>query len=97
MNNIGIIGNNYLKHLLELLEYTKTKINSYEVSDNGVKIKMQYYQWEEEIIIDFTTPSHEGDLGHSISCQYKRFNQPTPTPIGWHELLREVFELSLEI
>lgn len=94
---LNTIENNYLNHVLKLLKFTDTKINSCEISDTEAKIKMQYYQWEEEIIIDFTTPSNEGELGHDVSCYYKKFNQPNATPIGYHQLLKEIFELTLEI
>lgn len=90
-------GDNYVNHLLKLLQYTDTKINSCEVTDIGAKIVMQYYQWEEEIIIDFTTPSKEGEIGHDVSCYYKSFNQPHLIPIGFDQLQRELFEISLEI
>lgn len=90
-------GDNYVNTLLKLLKYTDTKINSCEVTDTGAKIVMQYYEWEEEIIIDFTTPSREGELGQSVFCFYKRFSDTISTPINWHPLLRGIFELSLEI
>jgi len=88
--------NNYLSKVLKLLEFIEVKINSCEISDSEARIIFQYYQWEEEIIIDFTKKSHEGDIGHGVFCQYKSFDKPL-RPIGYNELLRILFEISLEI
>lgn len=88
--------NNYLSRILKLLEFIEIKINSLEISDTQAIIIFQYYQWEEEIIIDFTKKTHEGDIGHSVLCQYKSFNKPLRL-IGYHELLRVLYEISLEI
>jgi hypothetical protein len=88
--------NNYLSRILKLLEFIEIKINSCEISDTQARITYQYYQWGEEIIIDFTKKTYEGDIGHNVSCQYKSFNKPL-RPIGYHELLRELFEISLDI
>jgi hypothetical protein len=88
--------NNYLSRILKLLEFIEIKVNYIEISDTQAIIIFQYYQWEEEIIIDFTKKTCEGDIGHSVSCQYKSFNEPL-RQIGYHELLRVLYEISLEI
>jgi len=88
--------NSYLSNILKLLEFIEIKVNSCEISDSKASIIYQYYQWEEEIIIDFTKESHEGEIGHSVYCQYKSYDKPL-RQIGYHELLRMLFEISLEI
>ena len=88
--------NSYLSNILKLLEFIEIKVNSCEISDSKARIIYQYYQWEEEIIIDFTKKSHEGEIGHSVFCYYKSYNKEL-NPIGYNELLRILFEISLEI
>ena len=88
--------NNYVNTILRLLEFVEVKINTCEISETQAIIIFQYYQWEEEIIIDFTKKSYEGDICHNVTCQYKSFNDSLKI-IGYHELLRTLFEISLEV
>ena len=87
--------NCYIYQLLRLLEFTKTKINSCELSESEAIVKIQYYEFEEEIVIDYII-NKEGIQIDDVSCYYKRFNQPL-SPIGWNELFMEIFSKSLEV